>query len=63
MKFSWAVTHRVTTMVGSAALAVFAFSRHTQGWDIVGAVLTAFVIVDALLLVAVACFRWLHRDD
>lgn len=63
MKFSWAVSYRVATMVGSVALAAFAFSRHTQVWDIVGAVLVAFAIVDVILLVVVALFRWLHRDD
>ena len=63
MKLSWALTHRVVTMVGTIALAAFAFSRHTQVWDIVGAVLTAFAIVDAILLIVVASFRWRHRDD
>ena len=60
MRSSWAVTYRVATMVGCAALA---FSRHTPGWDIVGAVLVAFAIVDALLLTVVAWFRWRHRGD
>ena len=63
MRFRWAVTHRATTLVATSALAVLAFSRHTQGWDIVGAVLTAFAIVDALLLAVVALFHWRHRGD
>ena len=63
MRASWAVTHRVVTMVGSVALAVFAFSRHTQAWDIVGAVVVAFAIVDLILLTVVAWFRWRHRND
>ena len=63
MRFSWAVTYRVVTMVGSAALAAYAFTRHTPGWDIVGAVLVGFAIVDVLLLTVVAWFRWRHRGD
>jgi hypothetical protein len=63
MRFSWALTHRLVTMVGSAALAALAFSRHTRAWDIVGAVLIAFAIVDAILLAVVAWFRWRHREE
>jgi len=63
VRSSWAVTYRVATMVGCAALAALAFSRHTPGWDIVGAALVAFAIVDLLLLTVVAWFRWRHRGD
>ena len=63
LRFSWAVTHRIATLVGTSALAALAFSRGTQGWDIVGAVLTAFAIVDAILLIVVAWFRWRHRGE
>jgi hypothetical protein len=57
------VIYRLTTLVGAAVLAVLAFSRRTQGWDIVGAVLTAYAIVDAMLLIVVARFRWRHRGE
>jgi hypothetical protein len=63
VRFSWAVTYRLVTLVGAAVCAVLAFSQGTQGWDIVGAVLTAYAIVDAMLLVAVAWFRWRHRGE
>jgi len=64
VQFPWApVTYRATTLVATSALAVLAFSRETQGWDIVGAVLTAFAIVDALLLIVVAWFHWRHRGE
>ena len=63
MRFSWAVSYRLTTLVGAVVLAALAFSRRTQGWDIVGAVLTAFAIVDAVLLIVVAWFRWRHRGE
>jgi len=61
LRFSWAVTYRVITVVGAGALAALAFSQGSQGWDIVGAVLTGSAIADVLLLVAVARFRWNRR--
>jgi len=53
----------MTTFIGAVVLAVLAFSQGTQGWDIVGAVFTAFAIVDAMLLIVVAWFRWRHRGE
>ena len=61
MRLSWAVTYRVITVVGAGALAALAFSQESQGWDIVGAVLTASAIVDVILLIVVARFRWRRR--
>ena len=63
MRFSWAVTYKLGTVVGAAALAVLAFSRGSQSWDIVGAVLTGSAIADVILLIAVAWFRWRHRSE
>jgi hypothetical protein len=61
LRFSWAVTHRVTTVVGAGALAALAFSQESQGWDIVGAVLVGSATADVILLIVVAWFRWRHR--
>ena len=61
MRFSWAVTYRMTTVVGAGALAALAFSQGSQGWDIVGAVLVGSAIADVILLVVVARFRRRHR--
>jgi len=61
LRFSWAVTYRVITVVGAGALAALAFSQGGQGWDIVGAVLVGSAIADVLLLFAVARFRWNRR--
>ena len=63
MRFSWALTYRLVTVVGAGALAVLAFSQRSQGWDIVGAVLTGSAIADVILLIAVAWFRWRHRSE
>lgn len=63
MRARWGVAYRITTMLLTVAAAVFAFTRHTQLWDIVGAVLVAMAIVDLILLVVVAWFQWRHRDD
>ena len=61
MRFSTAVTHRVGTVVGAGALAALAFSQGSQGWDIVGAVLTGSAIANVVLLVVVSWFNWRHR--
>ena len=61
MRFSWAVTYRMTTVVGAAGLAAIAFSQGSQGWDVVGAVLTGSAIADVILLIVVAWFNWRHR--
>lgn len=61
MRFSRAVTYRVTTVVGAGALAALAFSQGSQGWNIVGAVLVGSAIADVLLLIVVAWFNWRHR--
>lgn len=58
MRFSWAVTHRVASVVGAAALAGLAFA---MGWEIVGAVLTGSAIADVILLAVVARHRHLRR--
>ncbi len=58
MRFSWAVTHRVASVVGAAVLAALAFA---QGWEIVGAVLAGSAIADLILLAIVARFRRRHR--
>jgi len=63
MRFSWALTYRLGTLVGAGALAALAFSQQSQGWDIVGAVLTGSAIADVILLIAVAWFRWRHRSE
>ena len=61
LRFSWALTHRVITVVGAGALAALAFSQTSHGWDIVGAVLLGSAIADVILLIVVAWFRWRHR--
>jgi len=63
LRFSWALTYKLGTVVGAAVLAVLAFSQGSQGWDIVGAVLTGSAIADVILLIAVAWFRWRHRSE
>ena len=63
LRFSWAVTYKLGTVVGAGALAVLAFSQGNQSWDIVGAVLTGSAIADVILLIAVAWFRWRHRSE
>ena len=63
MRFSWALTYRITTVVAAAVFAALAFAQGTTGWNIVGAVATAYAIVDAILLVVVAWYRWRHRDE
>jgi hypothetical protein len=63
VRFSWVVAYRLGTLVGAVALAVFAFSRGSQAWNIVGAVLTGSAIADVILLIAVAWFRWRHRSE
>ena len=63
MRFSWALTYRVTTLVAASALAALAFSQRSEGWDIVGAVLVGSAIADVILLVVVAWFRWRPRTD
>ncbi|HEX5094521.1 MAG TPA: hypothetical protein VFX21_00845 [Acidimicrobiia bacterium] len=62
MKASTAVTHRVLSAVLTAALSALAFAQGTEGWAIVGAVLLGAAIVDVILLVVVAWFRWRHQD-
>lgn len=57
MRFSWAVTHRVASVVAAGVLAALAFA---QGWEIVGAVLAGSAIADLILLAIVARFRWRH---
>jgi len=61
LRFSRALAYRVTTVVAAGALAALAFSRRSQGWDIVGAVLVGSAIADVILLIVVAWFRWRHR--
>jgi hypothetical protein len=61
LRFSRAVTFRVTTVVGAGALAALAFSQGSQAWAIVGAVLTGSAIADVILLIVVAWFNWRHR--
>jgi membrane protein YdbS with pleckstrin-like domain len=63
LRFSWAVTYKLGTVVGAVALAVLAFSQGSKWWDIVGAVLTGSAIADVLLLIAAAWFRWRHRSE
>lgn len=63
VRAAWGIAYRTATMLGAALLAAFAFTRHTLLWDLAGAVLVAFAIVDLILLVAVTWFRWRHRDD
>ncbi len=62
MRFSTAASYRATTMVASGVLAALAFSQGTQGWSIVGAVLTGLAIGDAMVLTVASVFRWRHRD-
>ena len=61
LRFSRAMAYRVTTVFAAGALAALAFSRRSQGWDIVGAVLVGSAIADVILLIVVAWFRWRHR--
>ena len=63
MRFSWAVTYRLGTVVGAGVLAVLAFSQGNQWWDLVGAVLTGRTIADVILLIAAAWFHWRHRSE
>jgi len=63
LRFSWAVTYKLGTVVGAGALAVLAFSQGSQWWDVVGAVLTGSAIADVILLTAAALFRWRHRSE
>ena len=63
MRFSWAVSYRLGTVVGAGALAVLAFSQGSQWWDIVGAVLTGSAIADVILLIVVEWFCWRHRSE
>ena len=63
LRFSWAVTYKLGTVVGAGALAVLAFSQGSQWWDVVGAVLTGSAIADVILLIAAALFRWRHRSE
>ncbi|MBM3658098.1 MAG: hypothetical protein FJW95_01145 [Actinobacteria bacterium] len=63
VRAAWGVAYRTTTMLGAALLAALAFAQDTLVWDLVGAVLVAFAIVDLILLVAVTWFQWRHRDD
>lgn len=63
MRARWGIAYHTTTMLGTALLAALAFAQHTLLWDVVGAVLVAFAIVDLILLVVVAWFQWRHRDD
>ena len=62
MRFSWAVTHRIASVIVAGALAALAFSRGTQGWDVVGAVLLGIAITDVILLVVVAWVHWRRRS-
>jgi hypothetical protein len=62
MRFSWAVTHRIMSVVVAGALSALAFSRDTQGWDVVGAVLLGIAITDVILLVVVARVHWRRRS-
>ena len=63
LRFSWALTYRLATVVGASGLAVVAFSQGSQLWDIVGAVLIGSAIADVILLIAVTWFRWRHRSE
>jgi CHASE1-domain containing sensor protein len=44
-------------------LAVLAFSQGSQGWTIVGSVLTGIAIADVIVLIAAAWFRRRHRSE
>jgi CHASE1-domain containing sensor protein len=57
------VTYRLSRVVVLAALAVLAFSQGSQGWNIVGAVLTGIAIADVIVLIAAAWFRRRHRSE
>jgi hypothetical protein len=61
--FSRAVTYKLGTVVGAAALAALAFSQGSQWWDIVGAVLTGNAIADVILLITAAWFHRRHRME
>ena len=63
LRFSWAMTYRMSTVVGAGVLALLAFSQGSQWWDLVGAVLTGSAIADVILLIAAAWFRWRHRSE
>jgi hypothetical protein len=63
LRFSWAVTYKLGTIVGAGALAVLAFSQGSQWWAVVGAVLTGSAIADVILLTAAALFRRRHRSE
>jgi hypothetical protein len=50
-------------MVASGVLGALAFNQGTQGWYLVGAVLTGLAIGDAMVLTIASVFRWRHRDE
>jgi len=60
LRFSWAVTYRLGTAVVAGALAALAFSQSSQGWHIVGAVVTGIAIADAIVVITAVWFR--RRD-
>jgi len=62
VRFSRAIAYRICSVVGTGALAAVAFSRGTQDWDVVGAVLLGVAIADVILLIVVAWFHWRHRS-
>jgi hypothetical protein len=54
------VTYRLSTAIGAGALAVLAFTRESQWWHIVGAVLTGIAIADMIVVIAAV---WLRRRN
>jgi hypothetical protein len=63
LRFSRAVTYRLSTAVVAAALAVLAFARESQWWHIAGAVLTGIAIADVIVVSAALWFRRRQRSE
>jgi hypothetical protein len=63
LQFRWAVRYRLGTAVVTAALAVLAFSQGSQGWHVVGAVLTGIAIADVIVVIAAVWSRRRHRSE
>jgi hypothetical protein len=60
LRYSSAVTYRLSTAAVAGALAVLAFSQGSRWWHVVGAVLTGVAIADVIVVILAV---WFHRRD
>ena len=63
LRFSSAVTYRLSTAVVAGSLAVLAFAQTRQSWHLVGAVLTGIAIADLLVVMTAVWFRRRRRSE